>query len=61
MKLIFGKIATLAYLETKIQCMQWNLSDMNTLGNKAIVLSSEVSLFQGKNELWLSTSGLVAK
>ena len=34
--------------------LQWNLSDTDTLGTKIIVLISEVSLFQGKNNMWQS-------
>ena len=38
--------------------VQWNLSNMGTLGTKVIiVLISEVSLFQGKNSMYLYKLG----
>ena len=46
--------------------MQWNLSNADTLGTKIIVLISEVSLFQGENnmfyvKLWLSRVSWLTK
>ena len=37
--------------------IQWNLSNTDTLGTKIIVLISEVSLFQGKNNMYLYKVG----
>ena len=31
--------------------LQWNLSTADTLGTKIIVLISEVSVFQGENDM----------
>ena len=35
-----------------IECLQWNLSTADTLEAKIIVLISEMSLFQGENNIY---------
>ena len=40
-----------------IICIQWNLSNTDNLGTKIIVLISEVSFFQGKNNMHLYKVG----
>ena len=37
--------------------IQWNLSTTDTLGTKIVVLISEVSLFQGENNMYLYKVG----
>ena len=39
-----------------IHCVQWNLSNTDTLGTKIIFLISDVSLFQGENNIKLGLS-----
>ena len=41
------------YCYTAVRVLQWNLSNVDTLGTKIIVLISEVSIFQGENNMYL--------
>ena len=38
--------------------IQWNLSNTDTLGTKIIILISEVSFFQGENNMYLYKVGI---
>ena len=46
-------IVSAAHSETRTYHVQWNLSNTDTLGTKIIVLISEVSLFQGENNMYV--------
>ena len=48
-------VSRLSYQEPGYEA-KWNLSNTDTLGTKAIVLISEVSLFQGENNIKLGLS-----
>ena len=41
----------------KVIVIQWNLFNTNTLGTQIIVLISEVSFFQGQNNMYLYKVG----
>ena len=45
--------AKLVCLPIGFMVLQWNISNTDTLGTKVIVLISEVSLFQGENDMYL--------
>ena len=39
---------------SQFKVLQWNLSNMDTIGTKIFVLINEVSLFQGENNTYLN-------
>ena len=50
-------VLQLDILAMNIMGIQWNPSNTDTLGTKIIVLISEVSLFQGENNMYLDKVG----
>ena len=57
MHTISAIVLQLDILAMNIMGIQWNPSNTDTLGTKIIVLISEVSLFQGENNMYLDKVG----
>ena len=57
MVLLIFKKKIYIYTVDKVIVIQWNLFNTDTLGTQIIVLISEVSFFQGQNNMYLYKVG----